>query len=84
MRTGVVALAEFGAPTGVMHVGDNIGRIEQHSPMLCEECDRPPRRPESCSHHPRSAIMRLVFEIARAGLSPFGQVLVQFMMVWQR
>ena len=23
-------------------------------------------------------------EIARAGLSPFGQVLVQFMMVWQR
>src|SRR4029077_17669341 len=34
--------------------------------------------------HPRSAIIRLVLEIARAGLSPFGQVLVQFMMVWQR
>jgi hypothetical protein len=34
--------------------------------------------------HPRSAIMRLVLEIARAGLSPLGQVLVQFMMVWQR
>jgi hypothetical protein len=34
--------------------------------------------------HPRSAISRLVLEIARAGLSPFGQVLVQFMMVWQR
>ena len=32
----------------------------------------------------RSAIKRLVLEIARAGLSPFGQVLVQFMMVWQR
>jgi hypothetical protein len=23
-------------------------------------------------------------DIARAGLSPFGQVLVQFMIVWQR
>jgi hypothetical protein len=31
--------------------------------------------------HPRSAIIRLVSEIARAGLSPFGQVLVQFMIV---
>ncbi len=36
------------------------------------------------SHQSRSAISRLVLEIARAGLSPFGQVLVQFMMVWQR
>ena len=35
-------------------------------------------------NHPRSAISRLVLEIARAGLSPFGQVLVQFIMVWQR
>ena len=33
---------------------------------------------------PRSAIICLVWEIARAGLSPFGQVLVQFMIVWQR
>ncbi len=34
--------------------------------------------------HPRSAIICLVLDIARAGLRPFGQVLVQFMMVWQR
>jgi hypothetical protein len=36
-----------------------------------------------CRHctQPRSAISRLVLEIARAGFSPFGQVLVQFMMV---
>ena len=27
---------------------------------------------------------RLVLPIARAGFSPFGQVLVQFMIVWQR
>ena len=33
---------------------------------------------------PRSAIIRLVLAIARAGLSPFGQALVQFMIVWQR
>jgi hypothetical protein len=34
--------------------------------------------------HPRSAIISLVFAIACAGLSCFGQVRVQFMMVWQR
>src|SRR6516164_8660051 len=34
--------------------------------------------------HPRSAIIFLVSAIARAGLSPFGQLLVQFMIVWQR
>ena len=28
--------------------------------------------------------LSLVFEMARAGLSPLGRVLVQFMMVWQR
>ena len=33
---------------------------------------------------PRSAIIRLVLAIARAGLSPLGQALVQFMIVWQR
>jgi len=38
----------------------------------------------TCSDQSRSAIIRLVLEIARAGLSPFGQVRVQFMMVWQR
>ena len=32
----------------------------------------------------RSAIIALMFEIARAGLRPLGQVLAQFMMVWQR
>jgi hypothetical protein len=42
------------------------------------------RRTENHLDHPRSAIIRLVLEIARAGLSPLGQVLVQFMMVWQR
>ena len=42
----------------------------------CRDC-------RDCRHcsQPRSAISRLVLEIARAGLSPFGQVLVQFMMV---
>ena len=40
------------------------------SPILCAQ--------------PRSDIMRLVSEIASAGLSPFGHVLVQFMIVWQR
>ena len=34
--------------------------------------------------HPRSAIIFLVSAIACAGLSPFGQLLVQFMIVWQR
>ena len=33
---------------------------------------------------PRSAIIRLVLAMARAGFSPFGQALVQFMIVWQR
>jgi hypothetical protein len=42
------------------------------------------RRTENHLDHPRSAIIRLVLAIARAGLSPLGQVLVQFMMVWQR
>ena len=32
----------------------------------------------------RSFIKRFVLEIAFAGLRPFGQVLVQFMMVWHR
>jgi hypothetical protein len=41
-------------------------------------------RLEDGSNQSRSIIIRLVSEIARAGLSPFGQVLVQFMMVWQR
>jgi hypothetical protein len=31
--------------------------------------------------HARSVIIRFVSDIARAGLSPFGQVLVQFMIV---
>ena len=38
----------------------------------------------SAPAHPRSAIIRLVLAIARAGLSPFGQALVQFIIVWQR
>jgi hypothetical protein len=42
------------------------------------------RRTENHLDHPRSAIIRFVLEMARAGLSPLGQVLVQFMMVWQR
>jgi hypothetical protein len=33
---------------------------------------------------PRAAIIRLVLEIARAGLRPFGQLSVQFMIVWHR
>ena len=32
----------------------------------------------------RSAIIALISAIALAGLRPFGQVLAQFMMVWQR
>ena len=52
----------------------------------CSRHHRPPMGAllDTAGPHPRSAIIRLVLEIARAGLSPFGQVLVQFMMVWQR
>ena len=32
----------------------------------------------------RSAIFSLMLAIALAGFKPFGQVVVQFMMVWQR
>ena len=32
----------------------------------------------------RSTIMCLIAPIALAGFNPFGQVLVQFMIVWQR
>ena len=32
----------------------------------------------------RSTIIFLISAIALAGLSPFGQVLAQFMIVWQR
>jgi hypothetical protein len=40
-----------------------------------------PRSAGTDDGQPRSAIIRLVSAIARAGLSPFGQVLVQFMIV---
>ncbi len=32
----------------------------------------------------RAIIMFLIFEIALAGFSPFGQAFEQFMIVWQR
>ena len=59
---------------GIDVAGDE--QPDAHSSPLCSSGADDP--------HPRSAIIRLVLEIARAGLSPFGQVLVQFMMVWQR
>ena len=43
--------------------------------------DRRVRRPaQSC----RSTIIFLISAMAFAGFRPFGQVLAQFMMVWQR
>ncbi len=46
-----------------------------------------PRRGEgakSIAYERRSTISFLISAIALAGLSPFGQVRAQFMMVWQR
>ena len=39
---------------------------------------------EATNHNLRSTISFLISEIAFAGLRPLGQVLAQFMMVWQR
>jgi hypothetical protein len=44
------------------------------------KCFQLPTRNQMC----RSAIIFRVSAIAFAGLSPFGQALAQFMMVWQR
>ena len=53
--------------------------------LMCVALETEGMRPvDGPLYQPRSAISRLVSEIARAGLSPLGQVLVQFMMVWQR
>ena len=53
------------------------------SELATEHAERFDCHCRDCRHctQPRSAISRLVLEIARAGLRPFGQVLVQFMMV---
>ncbi len=40
--------------------------------------------PRPLAQSARETIMRLMSAIALAGLSPFGQVRVQFMIVWQR
>jgi len=52
--------------------------------IWCAISDDAIRRTENHLDHPRPAIIRFALDIARAGLSPLGQVLVQFMIVWQR
>ena len=45
---------------------------------------RPTTRAETLPYTCRSTIFFLISAMDFAGLSPFGQALVQFMMVWQR
>jgi hypothetical protein len=60
---------------------DHLSR--EHPPLMC-----PPGilSPEGRSTHAerRSTISFLISAMALAGFRPFGQVRVQFMMVWQR
>jgi hypothetical protein len=50
-----------------------------------ERCGRDAAHAPPAVHHTcRAIIIFLTSAIALAGLSPFGQVLAQFMIVWQR
>ena len=51
------------------------------SPFPLFVCRRVRRRRAQCC---RSAIMRLISPMARAGFRSFGQASAQFMIVWQR
>ena len=71
-----------------------IGRQLARGQTRMEEGERPFRcrvlvsdrrwRQWSAAPHRRSTIIFLISPIALAGLRPFGQVRVQFMIVWQR
>ena len=54
------------------------------SDQRCWNCSNPQANGVGSAYTCRSTIFFLISAIDFAGLSPFGQALVQFMMVWQR
>src|SRR5690606_29982255 len=67
-------------PRGVPEVPANPAVVERHRAEMFAAL----RFLDTVVHTCRSASSFLISAIARAGLSPLGQALAQFMIVWQR
>ena len=65
-------------------VHDDSDRRYYHRPRHGREENGMSDRPHNQTHAFRLTIICLISPIACAGLRPLGQVLAQFMMVWQR